>query len=381
MNLELNERQLILKQAARDFFQNECPLEVARGYRETGKETGRELWSKLAELGWLGLAVPEQYGGQGSPFADMAVSLLEEAGRVMFSLVLPETLASCAMPVAEMGSPKLKERILPGIAAGSTIAVLAVAEDAGDYHPDELATMAVPAGDGYSIQGTKPFVACAPSADVFVVAARTRGLSGEDGITAFAVDAKQGGIRIEPRRWVTGRVSYNVVFDGATVSSNSILGDVGQGWRVVSRIASFDAAGKCAFILGSARRILELTVEIAKTRVQFGQPIGSFQAIQHQCANMVIDIDAMHFSTYQAESMLSLGLPCDRQVSIARVWCSEAYKRVAAAAVQVHGGVGFTRDHEVGLHFLQAQDLELPFGHADYYRRTLARELLSGNKA
>ena len=376
MNLGLSERQLILKKAARDFFQKECPLPLVREFRDKGT-LGAEPWQKLAELGWLGLAIPEEYGGQGSSFLDLSVSLLEEAGRALFPFPLTETLAGGAMSIIEAGSSSAKAQLLSRIVSGKAMVTLALSDDSGDFDPSSGALGAARAESGYTLHGARSLVPFAADAELCIVAARTNGNTAEDGITVFAVDLRSHGMTIERHRSVTGRGLHTLMFDETRVGHERVIGEPGDGWAVVSKIACFDAIGRCSIAVGSARRMLELTVEMAKTRVQFGQPIGSFQSIQHQCADMLISVDGMQYVSYQAASQLSQKRNCDRQVAIARVYCSDSHKRVAESAVRIHGAVGFTRDHEVGLHFLIAQDQELPLDHGDFYRRAIAREVLS----
>jgi len=375
LNLELSERQLILKEAARDFFQKECPLSVVRDYREKGT-LDRQLWLKLAELGWLGLAVPEKYGGQGSSFLDLSVTLLEEAGRALLPLPIVETLSG-AISLIETGSPDAGAQLLPQIIAGKALVVLALNDEWGDFDSRSAGLRATLAGSAYVLHGARSLVPFAADADLWITVARTHNGTTEDGITVFVVDSHSPGSSIDSHRSVTGRSLHKIIFDGTRVGLDGVLGETGKGWQVIARAACFDAAGRCSMAVGSARRMLELTLEMAKTRVQFGQLIGSFQAIQHQCADMLITVDGMRYATYQAAGFLGRDQPCEKQISIARVCCSESYKQVAASAVRIHGAVGFTRDHEVGLHFLSAQDQELPLAHGDFYRRTIARELLS----
>lgn len=373
MNLDFSEEQLILKKAARDFLEVECPARLVREIMDGEEVYSPRLWEKVAGLGWLGLIFPEEYGGADCTFLDFT-TLLEEAGRALLPLpLLPTVIAGLA--VLKAGSDNLKSTILPDIASGKTRATLAIAEEGGDYNHDTITTRATASNNGYTITGSKPFIQYAPIMDKIIVAVRTSGDSGENGITLFIVDGKDSGISYKQLKTNTDTKFYRVILDGVQVSPGMVLGKVGKGWPIISQALLFDAAARCAVALGSATRVLEMTVDIAKTRIQFGRPIGTFQAVQQLCAEILIDVDSIKYLTYQAASMLTRDIPCAKEVAIARVGTDAAYKRLVALAVKTHGGVGFTRDHDVGLHFLNAVDDELPFGHADYYRRTIAREL------
>ncbi|MFC1977885.1 acyl-CoA dehydrogenase family protein [Chloroflexota bacterium] len=374
MNLDFSEEQLILRTAARDFLEAECPAKLLREIMEGEELYAPQLWGKVAGLGWLSLIFPEEYGGADGTFFDF-VALLEETGRALLPLPLLQTVIA-GLAVLKAGNERLKSTILPDIVSGRIKATMAIAEEGGDYHHDTVTTRAVTSNNGYIITGSKSFIQYAPIMDKIIVAARTSGDSGENGITLFVVDGKDSRIDCKQLKSTTGAKYYHVILDGVTVPSDMVLGEVDKGWPIVSQMLLFDAAARCAVALGSATRVLEMTVDIAKTRIQFGRPIGTFQAVQQLCAEILIDVDSIKYLTYQAAGMLAQDIPCAREVAIARVGTDAAYKRLVALAVKTHGGVGFTRDHDVGLHFLNAVDDELPFSHADYYRRTIAREFI-----
>ncbi|MFH1485906.1 MAG: acyl-CoA dehydrogenase family protein [Chloroflexota bacterium] len=373
MDFSLSEEQEMLKTMARDFLEKECPKTVVRAMIEDEEGYPPKLWRKMAELGWMGLVIPEEYGGSGGSFLDLAV-LLEEMGRALLPGPFFSTVVLGAIPLLLGSSEAQKRELLPGIASGELILTLALTEPSARYDAAGVEVRAVADGKDYLISGTKLFVPNAHIADHIICVARTGETADpEEGITLFLVDGRAAVCTL--LKTIAGDKLCEAVFDQVRVPASSILGEPGKGWPLVEVLLARAAIAQCAEMVGGAQQVLEMTVNYAKERVQFGRPIGSFQAIQHHCANMVMDVDGSRFVTYQAAWMLSEGLPCSKEVAIAKTWVSEAYRRVTALGHQIHGGIGFCLDHDMPLYYKQAKAAEPTFGDADFHRDVVAREM------
>jgi alkylation response protein AidB-like acyl-CoA dehydrogenase len=227
--------------------------------------------------------------------------------------------------------------------------------------------------DGYVINGTKLFVADAQAADYIICAARTSGSRADPtGITLFLVDAKTSGIELKPLRTIGGDKQFEIGFKDVRVRNENILGQLDQGGAHLKRILQVAAVGKCAEMVGGAARVLEMSSAYAKERQQFGKPIGSFQAVQHHCANMLIDLEGSRYITYKAAWMLDNRLACDKEVAIAKAWVSEAYKKTAALGHQVQGGAAFMAEHDMSLFSRRAAAAAVTYGDAGHYREVIA---------
>ena len=375
MDLSLNEQQEMLRKMARDFLISQCPKSLVREMETDSRGYPPELWREIAQLGWLGLAIPTGYGGEGSTFLDSVV-LLDEMGRACFPGPFFSTVILGASTILEAGSNEQKEDMLPRICQGDLLLTLAFAEQHVQYKPDDMSTKATASEDGYVISGTKLFVPDAHVADYMICVARTQDTGNkEQGISLFLVDNKSQGIVYTPLQTITGDKQYEVVLDKVAVPSQSLLGKLDQGWSYLKKVLQKAAVAKCAEMIGGAQYVLEMTVSYAKERVQFERPIGSFQAIQHHCANMATDVDGARLITYQAAWMLSEGLPCDKEIAMAKAWVSDAYQRVTTLGHQVHAGAGFIIDHDMPLYFRRAKAAEVAFGDADFNRELVAQEL------
>jgi alkylation response protein AidB-like acyl-CoA dehydrogenase len=373
MDLGLSEDQEMLRKMARDFLANECPKTLVREMEEDDKGYSPELWAKMAEQGWTGLPFPEKYGGVGYSFLDLAV-LLEEMGRSCLPGPYFSTVVLAGGAILEAGSEEQKQKFLGEISEGKLIATLALTEPSASYDAKDIQVTATAEGGGYVVSGTKLFVPDANVADVMVVVARTGG-QGAEGITLLLVDPKAAGVSITQLKTIASDKLCEVTFDKVKVGQDAVLGAVGKGWPVVEAVLQKAAVAKCAEMVGGAQQVLEMTVNYAKERVQFGRPIGSFQAIQHHCANMAIDVDGSRFISYQAAWMLSEGLPSTKEVAMAKSWTSDAYRRLTALGHQVHGGIGFTKDHDMQLYYRRAKAAEVTFGDGDFHRDVVAREI------
>src|SRR4030042_1439695 len=371
MKLTLSEEQEMLRKTARDFLADKCSKKFLKQMEEGETGYSRDLWQEMAELGWMGLAFPGKYGGGDIGFLDLAV-LLEEMGRACLPGPFFSAVVLGGLSILDIGSEEQKQEYLPELIRGEKIFTLALTEP--DYHNYDASSVTVEAirDDGdYVISGTKLFVPDAHIAHYLLCVAKTKPRSG---ITMFLADAKNPGIKYAILKTIAGDKLCEVVFDQVPLPAANILGRLNQGWSAVQRIMQRAAVGKCCEMVGIVQRVLEMTVDYAKERKQFDRPIGSFQVIQHYCADMATDVDGARFSTYQAAWMLSERLPCTKEVAIAKAWVGQASQRVFALAHQIHGAIGVTVEHDLHYYTRRAKGAELAFGDADFDRKRVARE-------
>ena len=365
----------MLRNSAREFLEQECPASLVRDLEEDPLGYSPELWAKIADLGWLGLPFPQGYGGMELSYLDL-VLLLEEMGRSLLPGPFFSSVVLGGLTILSVGTPTQKREFLPRIAKGETFVTLAFTEPSATYGPEGIQTTATLQDSEYVLSGTKLFVPDGQVADFLIVVARTQKSSDpSQGITLFLVDAKAPGISITPLTTIAADKQAEVVFVDAHVSASAVLGEVDGGWFVLSRILDMAAVGKCAEMLGGADRVLEMTVEYVKQRVQFGRPVGSFQAVQHHCADMATAVEGCRYVTYQAAWRLSEGLPAAREVSIAKAWVSDAYQRVCALAHQSHGAIGFTKEYDLQLYTRRAKAAEVAYGDGAYHRELVAQSI------
>ena len=359
MDLGLTEAQQMLRNSAREFLEAECPEAFVRAMEEDERGYTPESWRKIAENGWLGLIFPEEYGGAGLDFLDLCV-LLEETGRAMLPGPFFSTVVLGGMTILDAGSDDQKRRYLPGIVEGQVIATLALTEPSVRWDAAGVRTTAEPDGDGFVINGTKLFVPNAHVSDYLVVVART-GDSDED-VSLFILPANTPGMSQTLLKTIASDRQSEVTFEGAHVPRSALLGELNGGWPTIARVIQWGAVGKCAEMVGNGQKVLDMTVDFVKQRIQFGRPIGSFQAIQHHCANMATDVEGSRYITSQAAWRLSDGLPADSEVAMAKAWVSDAVRRVCATGHQCHGAIGFTKEHSMQLYSRRAKAAELAFG-------------------
>jgi alkylation response protein AidB-like acyl-CoA dehydrogenase len=374
MNFGFNEEQELLRSTARKFFENECRSEVVRALMETPEGMPPALWAKLAEQGWLGLIFPDEHGGMGLGLVDMVV-LMEEMGRAVvpgpyFSAVLLGGLA-----IQEAGSDAQKKEWLPKIAAGESRATLAWMEPSAALGPGGVTLSATRKNGGYSLSGTKLFVHDAHTADAIVVAARTGGRTSEDGVSLFLVPRAARGLQVKllPTMDQTRKLC-EVTLESVTVGADALLGAPDQGWRPLARVLDRATVALCAEMCGGAQKVLDMTVDYAKIRQAFGRPIGSYQGVKHRAADMLVDVENSKSITYYAAWALDEGVAeGPLATSMAKAYVSDAFRRVSSAGIQLHGGIGFTWEHDLHLYFKRAKGSEFTFGDATYHRERVAQ--------
>jgi alkylation response protein AidB-like acyl-CoA dehydrogenase len=374
MNFGFNDEQELLRSTARKFFENECGSDTVRRLMETPEGISPDLWTKLAEQGWLGLVYPEAYDGMGLGLVDLVV-LMEEMGRAVvpgpyFSAVLLGGLA-----IAEAGSEAQKKEWLPKIAAGDRRMALAWMEPSAQLGPAGVTLTAVEKGGRYTLSGTKLFVHDAHTADALVVAARTRPGAGADGVSLFLLPKGTRGLEVTllPTMDQTRKLC-EVSLSDVSVGADALLGAAGAGWTPLARVLDRATVALCAEMCGGAQKVLDMTVEYAKIRQAFGRPIGSYQGVKHRAADMLVDVENSKSITYYAAWALDEGAAeAPLAVSMAKAYVSDAYRRVAAAGIQLHGGIGFTWEHDLHLYFKRAKGSEFTFGDATHHRERVAQ--------
>ena len=375
MDLGLTEIQQMLKTSAQDFLARECPLTLVREMEEDSRGFTDELWRQMVGLGWTGVAFPEQYGGTGGNFADLGV-LLEEIGRSLAPSPFFSTVVLGGMTVLDGGSDAQKDELISRICAGTIIMTMAVAEAGAAYEPWDIQAIASQQGGGYEITGTKLFVPDAAAADVILVATRTSaGSDTADGISLFLVPAGTDGLTITPMQSVGNERVFEVSLDKVNVSADSAIGAVGEAWSIIDRAIMRATAAQCIEMLGGSEAVLDMTVEYAKGRTQFGRAIGTFQAVQHHCARMATDVEGSKNIAYQAVWRLSEGLPAQKEVAMAKAWIGPAYRRVCGTAHQCHGAIGFTKEHDLQLYTRRAKVQELTYGDANHHKEIVLQHL------
>lgn len=377
MDLGLSEIQQMLKNSAREFLAEECPLTLVRELEEEERGFSAELWRQTAGLGWPGVAFPEQYGGTGGDFTDLA-ALLEEMGRALMPGPFFATVVLGGLTVLDAGTDSQKQEILPGVCSGDLLLTLALTEASATYEPWGIETTAIREGDNFRINGRKLFVPDAHSADTLLVAARTAQPADPAdpaaGITLFLVPAGRAGVTVNQLSTISADRQCEVALDNVTVSGESALGAVDGGWPIIQRALERAVAGKVVEMVGGMEAVLEMTVEYAKQRAQFGRPVGTFQAVQHHCANMATDVEGSRHIAYQAAWKVASGEPAERETAMAKAWVSAAYQRVCNLAHQCHGAIGFTKEHNLQLYTRRAKAQELSYGDGNFHKeRALQR--------
>jgi alkylation response protein AidB-like acyl-CoA dehydrogenase len=379
VQLVLSEDQELLAKTAADFVAERSPVARVRQLRDARDPDGfsRALWKEMAELGWLGIPFPESVGGAGMGMAELAV-VMEALGRRL----APEPILSCVLLAGQAlllgGSEAQKSRWLPPLVAGEKLLALGFQERRSRYDLKRVATRAERAGEGWRLRGEKIQVEGGVSADAFVVSARTAGEEGDAaGITLFLVPKGAAGLGVVPQQRVDSRNAALLTLDGVTAAAGDVVGAPGAGAELLQSVVDRATVGLCAEMLGSMSEAFERTLSYMKQRIQFGVPIGSFQALKHRAAHCFIEIELARSSVMAAARAIDAGdAEAAKLVSLAKARCSDAAVLVGNEAVQMHGGIGMTDEHEIGFYLKRARVAEMTFGDAAFHRDRWAR--LSG---
>jgi alkylation response protein AidB-like acyl-CoA dehydrogenase len=369
MNFAFSEEQEELRRAVRRFLEDKSPMTEVRRLMETTEGYDPAVWEQMAnQLGLQAMTIPEEYGGAGFGYVELTV-VLEEMGAALLCAPYFSTVALAANCLLSSGDESAKKDFLPGIAAGETVATLAFTEDSGRWDVEAITMEASRQGDGWALSGSKMFVLDGHSAQLVLVAARTGA-----GVSLFAVEGDSAGLTRTPLATMD-QTRKQARLEFASTPAR-LVGEDGGAGPVLSRTLDLAAVALAAEQVGGAQRCLDMSVDYAKTRIQFGRPIGSFQAIKHKCADMLLEVESAKSAAYYAgwaAAEDSDELPV--VASLAKSYCSEAYFHAAAENIQIHGGIGFTWEHDAHLYFKRAKTSELLLGDPTYHRELLAQRI------
>jgi alkylation response protein AidB-like acyl-CoA dehydrogenase len=371
MNFGFTEEQELLRAEVRRFLDQNCPLDEVRKIAETPEGHSRSLWERIAELGWVGLVLPDAHGGAGLGWVDLVV-VLEETGRTLFPSPLVATVLA-ATAIERGGSAEQQARWLPGLADGSCIGAPAVLEASDRLDPAGIALVGRQDGAGFHLSGEKLFVPDAASADLFVVAFRSG--DAPEAVSLGVVERGAAGLSIRPHVTMDPTKRQGIVrFEDVAVPRDALLGEPGAAWPVLSRLSDCGAAAVTAEAVGAAEAVLELTVSYAKQRVQFGEPIGRFQGVKHPLAEMYVDLESWKSLLYYAAWLLDRDdADASLAVSRAKAYASDAFARIGIDAVQLHGGIGYTWEYDAQLYLKRAKSTRPAWGDAAFHEERVAQ--------
>ena len=369
MNFAFTDEQEELRKTVRAFLEAKSPESAVREQMETENGVDPAVWKQMGEqMGLQGLHIPEEFGGSGFTQIELGI-VLEEMGRALLCAPFFSTVVLAANTLLQSGDSSAKAKYLPGIASGESIATLACTEPSGKWDESGITMTATGSGGKWKLSGTKMFVIDGFTANLILVAART-----SKGVSLFAVDGNAKGlVRTQLSTMDQTRKQAKLEF---TDVEAELVGEGGKAWDFLSTVFDLAAVGLAAEQVGGAQKVLEMAVEYAKVRVQFGRPIGSFQAIKHKCADMLLEVESAKSAAYYGmwcASEMNDELPS--VASLAKAYCSEAYFHAAAENIQIHGGIGFTWEHPAHLYFKRAKSSELLFGDPTYHRELLAQRI------
>jgi alkylation response protein AidB-like acyl-CoA dehydrogenase len=369
MQFGLTETQQVLKNSAREFFSAECPIAEVRRLMETGTAGDAALWQKMAHQGWTGIIFDEEYGGLGLGLVELAMAM-EEMGRALLPGPYLSTVPLAGTAIDAAGNPAQKHKYLSRIAMGEAQATLALQEASGSWDPEAVQLAAHPTAAGFALTGRKMFVPDAAAADFMVCAARR----GPD-LGLFVVARGARGLTISALPAIDEtRKLYQVELADVPVGEEDFLAIGDSARAALERALAVATAALAAEMVGGMQRVMEIAVEYAKARKQFGKPIGQFQAVQHLCADMLLLTESSRSAAYYAAWALQERAPeAEAAVSIAKAYASDAYREVGNRGIQVQGGMGFTWENNVHLYYKRAKASELMFGDATYHRERIAR--------
>ena len=342
----MNESQEMLRRTAREFLEANCPTTLVRQLEASDKGYSPALWEQMAGLGWMGLALPIEHGGEGGDAVDQLV-LSEEMGRALLPSPYMTSAVACGQLVSLAGSVSQREEILPSLAQGKLIMSLALHEDGVGFGEEQFSTKIVPKDGGYRLNGVKTFVPFAASADTLICAARG---PESGGITLGLVSAKARGVVIEPLTSIAGYPQARVEFSDVELAHDEILGRVGEGGEALDRALEWATLVQCGEMVGRGRKILEMLIDYAKNRVQFGRPIGAFQAIQHQLADLRVAVDAAELLTYRAACSMADGRACAEEIALAKASADEMSRLSTVVGHGVYAGISYTVEHDMQLY-------------------------------
>ena len=378
MDLGLNEQQILLARTAREFLESECPISLIRELEDSkagySPDLWNDLWKKMADLGWVGLAIPTGYGGEGENLTDQT-ALFEEVGRAMVPGPLLASSAFAVQAILAAGSDEQKNRLLPAMARGDTI-VTTVLAGQGLNDGQELGLRATADGQGYLLEGNALFVPYADSADIILFVAGSLGQTESTVfLTLFLVDTGSAGLTATAMPSIGGYRQHEVRCRQVRLGSDAALGPVGGAASFLGPAQRWATVLQCADIVGRSEKILEMVVEYSKNRVQFGRPIGTFQAIQHQCADLRTAVDGARMATYYAAWKVDQGGNngnATEEVAVAKAYAGDLSRRAVAVGHGIFAGIAFTVEHDMQLYTMRSKIAEANLGDTDHHLEQLA---------
>lgn len=368
MNFILDREQSAIQNAVRKFLENEAK-NIARETEDTEKGYSFELWQKMAQLGWMGVSFPEKYGGSGGDFLDL-VLILEEMGKTLIPGPFIPAILCSGHTILKYGNEIHKKELLPKIINGSLLIIPALINPVSDTVQVSVKENVKIAKDNYIISGIRLFVPYVHVAEKIIYRTKYK-----ERDIFFMIDTKSSGVSYNHFNTIGSDKQYELVLDKVIVSTQNIIGEAKNQGKILKDINEWGALAHCGYILGILEQILKMSVEYAKQRVQFEKQIGSFQIIQHQCADMATDIEKVKWLTYQAAWMLSKDLEATKAISMAKAKASDACRRVSLLGIKIHGGLGIMVDQDMQIYFRKAKAAELAFGDGDYHREIVAEQL------
>ena len=375
MDVLPNEEEQMVKNLAREFLDAECPPRLARDMEKDDLGYPPELWRQMADLGWLGISVPERYGGQGLPLTYLGL-IAEELGRAIAPVPFHSTMVA-ALTIAEIGTDQQKQDLLPRVCSGDLVLTWAFSEENPRYLPETVHCQATEDGDGFVLNGTKMFVDNFVAAEKCLVACRTTPATDDNaGISLLLVDAGSTGVSQIALTTLAKDKQSKVTFDNVRVPKANLLGELNGGWPFAQGMLDRGTALLCAQMVGAARKDAEMGIEYAKNRVAFGRPIAGFQSIQHMCADMILWVDGGQLLTYEALWKMDQGLPAAMEVSQAKSFCNDKCEAVVRTSQVLHGGMGFMMEFDLHLWYRRVTAWTMRLGTSFEHRSRIARALL-----
>ena len=376
MDMEFTEEQQALQTTARSFLSAESPLSAAREMESSEDGFSRELWKKMADLGWLGLTHSEDVGGAGMGSVELVV-LAKELGRTLCPSPYIQTVILAGGAIAAAASNEQQQRLLPAIISGETVIAFALQEENAYYDARSVSATATKDGDGYVLNGTKMFVEFASAADRVLVVARTAGEPpANDGLALFLVDPNDVNVQLEPLNTMARDRQFQMKLDGVKVAPEDVIGTPGEAWDALEGVLERGVVALCGYMVGASESIHATTTAFAKERIQFGRPIGSFQAIQHYLALSITEILAADTTVFYAAWTLDEGEPSREIVAKAKAFAGDTFRKASDLGAQIHGGIGYDESMDTTLFLRRGKQYQLSMGGTGFWEDIIAEEIL-----